>query len=171
MKKMMLLVLLSLSLSFYAQDKDLNVGINVGITNGDIKPYSNMAFGLDANYLFHWFEDFKFGPSVNLVYFSPKTVNGQEIKPLVYVPIGGSIRFQAFEEAFYAGGDVGYAIGLSPSGDRGGVYFKPIIGYNISNSLHVNVFYSTVKKRKPAYSYVGVGFSFNIFGESNVNAY
>lgn len=171
MKKAILVLSIFLSLNFYAQENDLNVGVNVGITNGDIKPYSNMAFGLDANYLFDWFEDFKIGPSINLVYFTAKSIDGLQPKSFMYIPIGGSIRFQAFDEGFYVGGDAGYAIGISPEGDRGGIFFKPLIGYNIGNSLSVNLFYSAVKKRKPAYGYIGVGFSFNIFGDSNISAY
>lgn len=168
MKKLgVVITVLFASIVMYGQGRELNVGINGGITTGDIKPFSSSAFGLDANYLFDWYEDFKVGPSVSAVYFSPKENDLVKSDAFVYLPIGVAIRFQNPEDSFYIGGDFGYAIGISPSGDRGGVYFKPLVGYHISQNFKLNLFYSAVKKKQPAYSYVGLGLSFNIFGAGN----
>lgn len=170
MKKILFVSILLTSLCVFSQ-RELNVGVNGGITIGDIKPVSSSAFGLEANYLFDLYEDFKFGPSLSAVYFLPKNNDGLEIDPLVYIPIGMAIRFQTLDDAFYVGGDFGFAIGISPSGDRGGVYFKPLVGYNINQNFKVNLFYSAVKKRVPAYSYIGLGVAFNVFGDRGGYSY
>lgn len=145
------------------QERELNVGVNGGITTGIIKNYASAAFGIEANYLFDWYEDFKLGPSVNLIYFSPKGEAGEDAKPFIYMPVGGSVIFKANTEKFYIGTDLGYAVGISPSGDRGGIFFKPQVGYQISDNLKLNIFYATVKKRQPSYEYVGLGVLFDIF--------
>lgn len=172
MKKIILLLVVTfITLNGYSQERELNVGLNGGITTSDIKNYSSVAFGIDANYLFDRYEDFKFGPSVNLIYFSPKEQEGISIKPFTYISIGGSIVFKAIAEKFYIGTDLGYAMGISPSGDRGGIFFKPKVGYEINDSFKVNLFYATVKKKQPAYSYIGLGLEFNIFGGKDYYAY
>lgn len=153
-------------MSSFAQ-KELNVSLNGGFTIGDIEPKSSIAFGADANYLFDWFLDFTIGPSLSFIYFSPSS--DKDIKPFIYLPVGGAIRFQAIEDEFYVGGDFGYAMGISPNGDRGGIYFKPIIGYNVNDSFKVNLFYSAIKKKQPAYSYVGIGLTYDFLGASSGN--
>lgn len=161
---------LLISLGSYAQ-KELNIGLNGGFTIGDIDDKASAGFGLDGNYLFDWFNEFKIGPSLGVNYYLPKDVKGKETNPFVYVPIGGAVRFQPKEEDFYVGLDFGYAIGVSPSGDRGGVYFKPMVGYSISEGFRANLFYSGVKKKIVTYSYIGLGLSFDIFSNGNLYSY
>lgn len=163
MKKLLVVSIFLASLCTFSQ-RELNIGVNGGITIGDIKLVASSAFGVDANYLFDWYEDFKFGPSLSAVYYSPKNSDGLEIDPFVYVPVGIGVRFNTPQDTFYVGGDVGYAIAISPNGDRGGIYFKPMVGYHIDKALKVNLFYSAVKKKVKAYSYIGLGITFNVFG-------
>lgn len=171
MKKVIIFAFTLLSFNFYAQESDLNIGVNVGLTNSEVKQYSSIVVSTDVSYLFYSFEDFKLGSMVSFVYFTPKFIENLNVKPFMYLPVGVSVGFQLFDELCYIGADVGYAIGLSPTGDKGGVYFKPVIGYNLNNSSRINVSYSGILKSEFIYSYIGVGFSFNIFGDRNINAY
>lgn len=165
MKTIFTSLFLLIAVSIYSQ-KQFNIGVNGGIVTGNLQDRSSSAFGIDANYLFDWFEDFTIGPSMSLVYFSGKGEEANAADSYMYLPIGGAVRYQALDEKFYVGGDLGFAIGLSPDGDRGGVYFKPLIGYNVTESFNINLFYSAVKKKLPTYSYVGLGLTYNILGSA-----
>lgn len=171
MKKIITFILTLLSLNFYAQESDLNIGVNVGLTDSQVKQYSDIVVSADVSYLFGFFEDFKLGSMVSFVYFTPKFIDNANVKPFMYLPVGASVGVQLFDELAYIGSDVGYAIGLSPSGDKGGFYFKPLVGYNLNNSARIQVFYAGILKSEFIYSHIGVGFSFNIFGDRNINAY
>ncbi len=166
MKKIFFVLVVLLSINSFSQENQFNIGINGGITTGDIKPISSAAFGIDANYLFKVFDGISLGPSLNFLYFLTDEVNGVQPDAFVYLPIGGAIRFQSLSDYFYVGLDLGFAIGISPSGDNGGLFFKPMVGYNVTENLKLNLFYSAVKKRQPAYSYVGLGIAFDIFGSN-----
>ncbi len=171
MKRIIFILCVLFSIGSFSQENEFNVGVNGGITIGNIENVSSVAFGLDANYLFDVFENIKFGPSLNLLYFITEEFNGIKPDAFIYLPIGGAIRLNSFGENFYVGADVGYAIGISPNGDNGGVFIKPMLGYHVSDKIELNIFYSGVKKRKPTYSYLGLGLVFNVFGGSNSNIY
>ncbi|MDY0779618.1 hypothetical protein [Tenacibaculum sp. IB213877] len=166
MRQVFLIIFTLLSLTIHAQD-NFNIGINGGKVFGNAEEFSKLAFGFDANYLFDISEDFNVGPFIGFVHFLPE--GAQEARS--YVPIGGAIRFHSLDDNFYVGGDVGFAIGMSPAGDNGGVYLKPLLGYKITESFKINLFYSAVKKRLPTYSYVGLGLVFDFFGSNEYYAY
>ncbi|WP_442266275.1 hypothetical protein ACSIGC_00750 [Tenacibaculum sp. ZS6-P6] len=167
MKKIFLVLIVFLSLKSFSQGEQLNLGVNGGITVGNLESISSAAFGVDANYLFEIFENFNAGPSLNFIYFLTNEVNGSKPDALMYLPIGGAVRFKALEEKFYVGADFGFAIGISPEGDNGGVFFKPMLGYKVTNNVKVNLFYAGVKKNLPTYGYAGLGLVFDVFGSSN----
>ncbi|MFY7669888.1 hypothetical protein ACOSP6_02245 [Tenacibaculum sp. MEBiC06402] len=148
----------------FSQENEFNVGVNGGITIGNIEGVASAAFGLDANYLFDIFEGVKFGPSLNLIYFATQEENGVKPDAFMYLPIGGSVKFYSDGDDFYVALDAGYAIGISPEGDNGGIFLKPMVGYNINQNFNVNLFYSGVKKSGPTYGYAGIGLVFNVFG-------
>ena len=150
-----------------AQENEFNIGINGGVTIGNIEGVSDIAIGLDANYLFDVFDGVKFGPSLNFVYFVTQEQNGIKPDAFIYVPIGGAIKFHNESDDFYVALDAGYAIGISPEGDNGGIFIKPMVGYNINQNFNVNLFYSGVKKSAPTYGYIGLGIVFNVFGGSS----
>lgn len=171
MKKIVLIVIAFYSLNMYSQDNEVNVGINAGLTIGNIKNTSSVAFGVDVNYLFDLFENIKIGPSLNFIYYSTKEINGNIPDALMYLPIGGAIRFNSSGDKFYVGADAGFAIGISPEGDNGGIFFKPMLGYYASDKIKLNLFYSGVKKKQPTYGYLGVGIVYNVFGGGNAYIY
>ncbi len=169
MKKIVFIIFILFSVVSFSQDNEFNIGVNGGITTGNLEDISSSAFGVDANYLFDIFENIKFGPSLNLIYFLTEEFNGVKPDAFIYLPIGGAIRFNSIGEKFYVGADAGYAIGISPSGDNGGIFVKPMLGYHINDKIGLNIFYSGVKKKRPTYGYVGIGVTYNVFGSNNYN--
>ena len=166
MKKIFFVLIVLLSVKSFSQEQ-LNLGVNGGITVGNLESVSTAAFGVDANYLFEIFEGLSVGPSLNFIYFLTDEVNGVKRDALMYLPVGGAVRFQAIDEKFYVGADFGFAVGIAPEGDNGGVFFKPLLGYKINDNIKLNLFYSGVKKRLPTYGYAGLGLVFDVFGSSN----
>ncbi|CAA0153916.1 outer membrane beta-barrel protein [Tenacibaculum maritimum] len=167
MRKIILLILVFFSMISYGQERKFNIGIHGGLTIGDVKNKSSIGFGGDINYLFDLSEELFIGPSLSLLYFSPKDKNDA----LLYLPLGGAIRYNNLEDPFFVGMDLGYAIGVSPSGDRGGLLFKPMVGYNLSDNFQLSLSYIGVKKEKNTYSYIALGVSFDIFGGSDYYMY
>lgn len=159
MKKFLLLVCVLFSLKNFSQNQ-LNVGVNVGIPVGDSKDISNIAFGADINYLFDISEDFKVGPSIGFIYFSPED---DIIDAPTFIPVGASILFHSFEDKFYVGGEIGYGVAISDDND-GGVYIKPTVGYYITDSFKINAFYSGIRTSTEAdtHAYAGIGLAYDL---------
>ncbi|MCH3882312.1 MULTISPECIES: outer membrane beta-barrel protein [Tenacibaculum] len=157
MKKILFLATIVLSLNATAQYSSIGIGINGGLPTGNLEDKFSIAFGLDANYLYEVTDQISLGAATGLVYFSGEENNGVSPEDKMYIPIAGSVRFSNDSDSFFMGGDVGYAIGLSPSGDAGGFYFKPIVGYNINESINFNLFYTGIKKEQPTFAYFGLG--------------
>ncbi len=162
--RLITVVLFLISINVFTQRDKLNIGINGGITNGSLKGVSSNALGADFNYLFPVNDFLEFGPSLSFIYFNTNKVEELELDPFIYMPIGVAFRFTSLAEKFYVGTDAGYAVGISPEGDDGGVYIKPQLGYSITDDLKINLFFSGVKKTSPTYSYIGLGLEFNVLG-------
>lgn len=164
MKKKLILILSIVSLNLFSQEQ-FNIGINGGITSGDVKEFSDFGFGADVNYLFDIFDNVVVGPSVALMYFNLDS--DVDADAPAFLPISAAVRFNSLDDAFYAGVDLGYGVSISGDAD-GGVYLKPIIGYNLSDSFKVNAFYSSVRTSDPNdFSFFGLGLTYNLKGRQN----
>ena len=144
-----------------AQDGSFNLGVNVGLPTGDVSDAYSFALGLEANYLFEVSDQFKAGPSASFVNYFGATVFGFGFEDASFLPIGGAARYNASEK-FVLGADLGYAIGISPDGNDGGFYYRPMIGYNISDTIMLQATYSGVSVDGGTFSNFGVGASFAI---------
>ena len=61
---------------------------------------------------------------------------------------------------FFVGADLGYAIGISPSGMNGGVLIRPKVGYNFGNMAAVASYSAITRSGTIGSINVGVEFSF-----------
>ena len=138
-KKVLLVLAFVMGFTSFSQN-ELNLGINGGVVV-DLSDYSDIAFGADVNYLFDVSRHFKAGPSVGLSYYVAE-LDGTD--DAIFLPVGGALRFHSIDDKFFAGFDLGYGVSLSDFVD-GGLYFKPLIGYRITEEFRVNVFYSGVR--------------------------
>lgn len=55
-----------------------------------------------------------------------------------------------------------YAIGISPSGNDGGFYYRPIVGYKIGDDSQLNISYSGVSVNGGTFSNIGLGVMFGL---------
>lgn len=155
-KKILFIAMFVSTIAITAQNR-IGLGINGGIPIGNLEDNFSVAFGFDANYLFDVTDQISIGGATGMVFFSGKENNGVTPENKIHIPIAAAFRFNNDMDKWFVQGDFGYAIGISPSGDRGGFYFKPILGYNFNDSFGLNLFYTGIKKKYQTFSYIGLG--------------
>lgn len=138
------------------QSQSMKAGANLSLPVGDAS--NAYTFGLQADfaYLFEVNEDFQAGPMASLFYYNGDKIASIKIDDAIFLPIGGHARY-SFEQLF-VGADLGYAIGISPSGMDGGVLIRPKVGYNLGSITPV-LSYSAIT-RSGTFSSVNLGVEF-----------
>ncbi len=114
------------------------LGANIGIITGDASDFFNLNIGLDVNFLWQASDEFDVGLAAGFT-------NGfgeDEIDDAQFLPLSVAGRFNASEQ-FVIGGDIGYAVGID-EGNEGGFYYRPMVGYNISETAQINVSYTGI---------------------------
>ncbi len=147
-----------------AQNGSFNAGVNIGFPTGDISDSSSLAISAEANYLFEISDQFKVGPSISyLHYIGEKDVlgSGFDADDISFLPIAAAARFTASEK-FTIGADLGYGIGISPNDIEGAFYYKPMVGYNISEKVMLQAAYTGMSKEGSTISNFGVGAMFSL---------
>ena len=91
----------------------------------------NFALGLDVNYIFESDSEFKYGLAASYLTYFGKTVEiapgiEGDIDNVSFLPIAAAGRYR-ISDKFTLGADIGYAIGLSPSDNDGGFYYRPMV--------------------------------------------
>lgn len=167
MKKLFLVAIIAM-FSFSnakAQSGVLNGGINIGLPMGDVD--DSYSFNVDAelNYMFTVSEGFTFGPSIEYSHFFGKEISGGgftfEVPDASFIPLSAAARFNVTQD-FIVGGNIGYGIGLSPDGNDGGFYYKPVVGYKIGDNTQLNFSYSGISVDGGTFSSLSLGFMFGL---------
>lgn len=162
MKKLSLIAIIAIfSFSTVNAQGNFNAGVNVGLPTGDVSDAYSFAIGLEVNYLFEVSDEFEAGPSASFVNFFGDTVFGFEIEDASFLPIGGAARYNVSDKVVL-GADLGYAVGISPDGNDGGFYYRPMVGYNITDTIMLQATYSGVSVDGGTFSAFGVGGVFSL---------
>ena len=165
MKKVLFIAVVVLGLgNINAQNGSFNAGVSIGLPTGDISDSSSLAISVEANYLFEISDQFKVGPSISyLHYIGKKDINGSgfDADDISFLPIAAAARFAASEK-FTIGADLGYGIGISPDDIEGAFYYRPMIGYNISEKVMLQATYTGMSKEGSTISNFGVGAMFSL---------
>ncbi|GGE31749.1 outer membrane beta-barrel protein [Psychroflexus planctonicus] len=159
MKKLFIsLCVLCASYSMHAQS--LNLGINAGLPMGDTGDFYTFGAALDANYLWEISEDFSLGGTTGFLYAfgdSFDTAGGTfDVENAGYIPLAAAARY-SLSEKIVVGTDVGYAIGVAPSGSDSAFYYAPKAQYAFSETMSGVLSYRSV-------SVSGVSFDLLTFG-------
>ena len=147
-----------------AQNGSFNTGVSIGFPTGDISDLSSLAISVEANYLFEISDQFKVGPSISyLHYIGKKDILGTKFDAddISFLPIAAAARFAASEK-FTIGADLGYGIGISPDDIEGAFYYRPMVGYNISEKVMLQATYTGMSKEGSTISNFGVGAMFSL---------
>ena len=157
MKKLLLVAMMAFGVAVNAQEGQLNVGGTIGLPIGDSSE-SNVTGAIEANYLFTVSEKFKVGPSVSYLHFQSEGADA------AFLPLAVAGRYDVAEK-FFVGADLGYGIGVRPSGaTQDGFYYRPLVGYKVTNKISLHVDYTNVSLDGRTASTVGIGgvYSFSL---------
>lgn len=149
---------MALVVGSFTANAQFNAGVNIGIPTGDLEPLTSFVYGAEVNYMFEVSEDFQAGPSISFMNYSGKSVGGVSLGDASFLPIAAAGRYNA-SESFVLGADLGYGIGVN-SGNNGGFYYRPMVGYNISDKIMVQVHYSGVSNNGANANNIGAGVMF-----------
>ncbi|WP_108425440.1 hypothetical protein [Flagellimonas amoyensis] len=150
---LVIIALVAISFTSTAQRVDrtsFKGGVHAGLPVGDASDFSSFSLGVDLGY--HWgvselidagivtgFIN-AFGSEVEYTE-GPITVSGN-FGDIQFVPVAGALRLYPSYD-FKLGADVGYAVGIN-EGNDGGLYLRPMMGYNITGNTELNVSYINV---------------------------
>lgn len=161
------LVLVSISVitvqsQYMGQSEDMKIGVSASLPLGDFSNAYSFGAQADFAYLFQMKETFKVGPMASLIYYNGDNIGGEgssiKIKDALFLPIGAHARY-LFDD-FFVGADLGYAIGLSPSGMSGGALIRPKVGYNFGNLAAVASYSAITQSGTVGSLNFGIEFSF-----------
>ncbi|WP_431124512.1 hypothetical protein [Flagellimonas flava] len=131
--------------SMSAQDRsNFKAGFSAGIPVGDAENISSFSIGLDVNY--HWgvSELLDAGVATGFINAFGETLENQtEFEDIQFIPVAGSVRIYPTYH-FKFGVDAGYAVGIN-EGNDGGLFYRPVVGYNITGNTELNVSYTAVE--------------------------
>jgi hypothetical protein len=166
MKKVLLsVVMLVFAVSVNGQKGNFSAGVNLGLPTADASDGYSFTLGAEVNYLFDVSSDFKAGVSASYLTFFGKDIDFLgttiEIENAAVLPIAGAVRYLASDK-FSIGVDLGYAIGISPDGNDGGFYYRPLIGYNLSEKMELNASYSGISVEGGTIANFGLGLMFKL---------
>ncbi|MBT8315171.1 MAG: outer membrane beta-barrel protein [Maribacter sp.] len=164
MKKVVLVAALALvGLTVSAQD-GLKLGANLGLPVGDAGDVSGFSIGLDAHYMFETAGEFDLGVAAGFTNAFGKTIGdgnfSVEVDDVQFLPLAGVARFSASEE-ISVGVDLGYAVGIS-DGNDGGFYYRPTVGYAVSDNIEINASYTGISLDGGTWSTINLGVLFGL---------
>lgn len=135
MKKLLLVAMMAFGIAVNAQEGQLNVGGTIGLPVGDASD-ANVTGAIEANYLFTVSEGFKVGPSVSYLHFQTEGADA------AFLPLAVAGRYDVSDK-FVVGADLGYGIGVRPSGSNdGGFYYRALVGYKVTEKITLHLDYT-----------------------------
>jgi hypothetical protein len=161
------IILFALFITFaFSANAQFSAGVTLGLPTGDADDVSSFAFGLDVNYMLESDSEFKYGLAASYLTYFGKTVEiapgiEGDIDNVSFLPIAAAGRY-GISDKLTLGADIGYAIGLSPSGNDGGFYYRPMVVYSINENISLNLSYSGVEVEGGAFTNIGLGVMFGL---------
>lgn len=137
---------------FSAQAQEGLIGsVHLSIPTGDASDYFGANVGGSFSYLYPVMENLHLGGYAGLELFTGKDIpnTGTKIKGMTLLPIAASGQFD-FNQNFFAGADVGFALSLSKD-YNGGFFFQPKGGWQ-NDFVQVFAFFKSISSGndKPA---------------------
>jgi hypothetical protein len=134
-----------LSLGLYAQ-QGMKLGVHGGLPLDEFQDQLSLVAGVDLGYRWGLSEIVDLGVMVGFVNGFPEKYDrelfSEDLPNIQFMPLAASVRFWT-SNSFSIGGDVGQAIGIN-SGNDGGLYYRPTIGYLMGAQTEVNFSYTGI---------------------------
>jgi hypothetical protein len=158
MKKLLLCAAFAVFAFSNVNAQNFNVGVNLGLPMGDIKDTASLNIGVEANYLWNVSDGFNAGLLASYSHYTAKSGYGDDAG---FLPIAAAGRFNVSDD-FTIGADLGYAIGVSPSGIDSGFYYAPKVQYGVSESIDIVLAYKGISVTGGTFSSLNIGVEFGL---------
>src|SRR5690606_15862302 len=164
MKKLFLFAAVAVfGLTMNAQE--FKLGANVGLPVGDAGDAYTFGIAIDANYLWEVADSFKAGAAVGYLHALGDSIDTPlgsfDIDDAGFLPIAAASSC-GMSADFYVGLDLGYALGISPSGNDGGFYYAPRVQYSVSESLDIVAAYRGISRDGGSFNVITLGVEFGL---------
>ena len=164
MKKLLFIAVLSLGIYGLQAQEGFRAGVNVALPVGDASDFSSFSAGLDLQYLWSVEENFDAGVAAGFTNAFGKEfdtgIGTFEAEDVQFLPLAAAARYHASEQ-FRIGADIGYAVGIN-DGNDGGFYYRPLVGYGLSEKMELNLSYTGVSLDGATWSTIALGLLFNL---------
>lgn len=158
MRKLLVLFVFLLCSVSTLHSQTFKFGATVGVPLSDAKDAYTYTVGIDAYYYFTNLDALvAIGATSGYRNFFGDEVGGVQFKDAQFAPIAAAARIKLFG-ILSAGADLGYAVGITDGLD-GGLYFRPVIGIDILDSLELNTSLEMIKD-KATYGNFNIGVLF-----------
>lgn len=157
MKKLVLAAVVGL-FAFTATAQNFSAGVTVGLPSGDFSDFYTLNLGLDVNALWEVSDEFNVGVATG--YNHSILDSDFEGDAFSYIPAAAAARYSVSEE-FTLGADLGYGIVLTDGVDSG-FYYRPMVGYNVSDNTQITASYRGVSLDGASFSTINLGVNFGL---------
>lgn len=165
MKKLSLAIVLSfIGISAFSQG--FRAGLNVGLPSGDAEELHSFSLGLDINFFWQVTNTLDVGVATGYSNFFGEEVDfgsfgTVDVEDAGFIPLAGAARLY-LSYKFIVGADLGYAIAITPDDSEGGYYYRPMLGYDISDSTQITVSYSGIEADDGSFAAILAGFNLSL---------
>ncbi len=168
MKKLLLIAVFAICGLGTVNAQGFSAGVTLGIPVGDAGNVSSFVYGADVLYMFNADEEFTYGVATGYQTYVGKTISipglggglfDFEVPNSNFIPLAAAGRY-VISEKFSAGADIGYAINTT-SGGTSGFYYRPMLVYNMSETMRLNASYSGISADGSTLSSIGLGIMFD----------
>lgn len=164
MKKTILFLAISLASLSTLSAQNVYVGVGGGIPVGDSSETYSASIEASFSFLFDLNDRFKVGPVASVHhYFGKEDGSGEDTftnDNVTFIPVGLEVR-AALTEKIYLGGEVAYALGYAPA--EAGLFYKPTLGYKLSENLSIVGSFSRVTSDSNNINSVNLGINLLTF--------
>lgn len=140
--------------------QNFSVGLSGGLPSGDASDLYTFSLILDASVHWEVGEAFNAGLAAAYINGFGDSASSVDIEDIGFIPLAASGRYMISEQ-FSLGADVGYAIGISPDANDGGLYYAPKAIYNLSDNFGIAASYRGVSRDGTSFDIISLGFEFS----------
>ncbi len=129
-------------------------GVHIGLPVGDFSDFTSFAAGADLSYTWEVADNFTAGVATGYSAFFGK--DGGD--GFGFIPLAGTASYKVSDNIFL-GADLGYGLGVNPSGFDGGFLYQPKIGY-AAEKFDVYAGYRGLSNNGVTLASINLGFSY-----------
>jgi len=165
MRKLLLLTAIAVLGCTNLNAQGFKIGASAGLPTGDFGDIVSFGVNIDAAFLWEVADNVTVGPKTGVIYGFGKTLTvfGSDIKSddVAFLPIAATGRI-LLAESFLLGADLGYGIGIAPSGINSGFYYRPMAGYAVSEAITIMLSYTGISLTGVTLNRINAGIEFGL---------